>query len=168
MHLLSPSATGFSFEVAEWRWSSYKSTAYAGKVPEYLTIERVLGQFAEQKNTARQRYRKFVAESLVDQARPWQKLTGQVFFGSENFVSRMCELLGDKQEIKEISRAQRYPGRPPLDRFFADIPAGNRQHCNKRVMEAHITHGYTLKEIADRLGIHYTTVSKIVAGNRKN
>ncbi len=24
----------------------------------------------------------------------------------------------------------------------------------------HITHGYTLKEIADHLGIHYTTVSK--------
>ncbi len=167
--VLNPVRAGMVSKVDEWRWSSYKSTAYAGKVPEYLTIEWVLGQFAEQKNTARKRYREFVAEGLVDQARPWQKLTGQVFLGSENFVSRMCELLGDKQEINEIPRAQRYPGRPPLNRFFADILAGNRQHRNKRrVMEAHITHGYTLKEIADRLGIHYTTVSKIVAGNRKN
>nr|MBF0223650.1 LacI family transcriptional regulator [Desulfobulbaceae bacterium] len=32
--------------------------------------------------------------------------------------------------------------------------------------EAHITHGYTLKEIADCLGIHYTTVSKVVADSR--
>jgi DNA-binding MarR family transcriptional regulator len=28
---------------------------------------------------------------------------------------------------------------------------------------AHMTHGYTLKEIGDYLGIHYTTVSKVIA-----
>jgi len=33
--------------------------------------------------------------------------------------------------------------------------------------EAHIIHGYTLKEIADCPGIHYTTVSKAVAGEKK-
>jgi DNA-binding MarR family transcriptional regulator len=28
---------------------------------------------------------------------------------------------------------------------------------------AHMSHGYTLKEIADYLRIHYTTVSKVIA-----
>ncbi len=152
----------------EWRWSSYKSTAYAGKVPKYLTIEWVLVQFAEKKSTARQRYRKFVAEGLKDKAGPWQKLTGQVFLGSDNCVSRIRELLGERQEIKEIPRAQRYPGRPPLGALFADIGVKNSQQRNERVVEAHITHGYTLKDIADCLGVHYTTVSKIVSGARAN
>jgi hypothetical protein len=166
--VLNPVRAGMVSKPNEWKWSSYKSTAYVGKGPEYLTIDWVLGQFAEQKTTARQRYRKFVADGLVGQTCPRQKLAGQVFLGSENFVSRMREFLGDKQEIKEIPRAQRYPGRPPLDLLFADILTKNRQHRNKRVVEAHITHGYTLKEIADCLEIHYTTVSKIVADNRKN
>ena len=76
-------------------------------------------------------------------------------------MSRMRELLGDKQEVKEIPRSQRYPGRPPLDRLFVGNEK-NRQQRNKWVVEAHITHGYTLKDIADCLGIHYTTVSKIL------
>jgi len=30
--------------------------------------------------------------------------------------------------------------------------------------QAHVKYGYTLKEIADYLGIHYTTVSKVIKG----
>ena len=41
--------------------------------------------------------------------------------------------------------------------MFPELPA-----------DAHITLGHALKEIADCLGIHYTTVSKIVSGIRKN
>jgi len=65
-----------------------KAPVKAGKVPEFLTIDWVLGQFAEQRTTARQRYRKFVAEGLTDRDGPWRKLSGQVFLGSENFVAR--------------------------------------------------------------------------------
>ncbi len=166
--VLNPVRAGMVSKPDEWKWSSYQSTAYAGKVPEYLTIDWVLGQFAEEKTAARQRYRKFIADGLTLEARPWEKLVGQVFLGSENFVARLGELLGDKQEMKEIPRAQRYPGRPPLDRLFADIGAANRQQRNKLLAEAHVTYGYTLKDIAGFLGIHYTTVSRIVTDSRKN
>jgi REP element-mobilizing transposase RayT len=166
--VLNPVRAGMVTKPGEWKWSSYNTTAYAGKMPQYLTIDWVLGQFAEKKTTARQRYRKFVADGLKDKAGPWQKLKGQVFLGSDNFVSRMRELLGERQEIKEIPRAQRYPGRPPLDALFTDIGVKKSQQRNERVMAAHLAHGYTLKDIADYLGIHYTTVSKIVSGTWKN
>ncbi|MGA7827573.1 MAG: hypothetical protein WCA04_07940, partial [Geobacteraceae bacterium] len=165
--VLNPVRAGMVAQPEKWQWSSYRSTAFAGTVPEYLTIDWVLGQFAENKTEARQRYRGFVADGLNNQVSPWQKLTGQVFLGSESFVARMREFLGDRQEIKEIPRAQRYPGRPPLDLLFADLAQGDRQQRNNQVVQAHITHGYILKEIADCLGIKYTTVSKIVAGARK-
>jgi putative transposase len=128
----------------EWQWSSYKSTAYAGKVPEFLAVDWVLGQFAENRTKARQRYRKFVAEGLSDPTKPWEKLVGQVILGSENFVARVGKLLGDRQEIKEIPRAQRYPGRPPLDRIFAVDRTQSKQKRNERIKKAHVTHGYTL------------------------
>jgi putative transposase len=164
---LNPVRAGMVAKPDDWKWSSYKNTAYAGKMPEFLTIDWVLGQFHERTIKARQLYRKFVADGLKNPTRPWEKLVNQVFLGSEDFVMHMRELLGDKQTIKEIPRAQRYPGRPPLERFFADIRASSRQQRNTRIAEAHITHGYTLKEIADCLGIHYTTVSKAVAGIKK-
>jgi len=165
--VLNPVRAGMVSKPEKWQWSSYKSTAYPVTTPEYITIDWVLGQFASKRTAARQRYRQFVADGLKEQACPWQKLAGQVFLGNEKFVLRLQELLGDKQKIKEIPRAQRYPGRPPLDRLIADIDAENRQRRNTLVAEAHTTYGYTLKEIADRLGIHYTTVSKIVAGAKR-
>ena len=152
----------------EWQWSSFKSTAYARKVPKYLTVEWVLGQFSENRPKARQRYRQFVADGLSKPTEPWEKLVGKVILGSEDFAARIRKLLGDRQDIKEIPRAQRYPGRPPLERLFADDQKQNKPQRDRRIKKAHISHGYTLKEIADCLGIHYTTVSKAVSGKSKN
>ena len=38
----------------------------------------------------------------------------------------------------------------------------DKQARNKQMYKAHIKHGYTLKEIANYLGVHYTTVSKVI------
>lgn len=165
--VLNPVRADIVAKPEDWRWSSYKCTAHGGKVPEFLNIDWVLGQFAEQKVKARQRYRKFVAEGMTSPSRPWEKLVGQVFMGSENFVARMRDNLGNRQIIKEIPRAQRYPGRPPLSLLFADNQMMTRQQRNQGIEEAHINHGYTLKEIADALGLHYTTVSKAVSAREK-
>ena len=52
--VLNPVRAGMVAKPEQWQWSSYKSTAYAGTVPEFLTIDWVLGQFAEKKTAARQ------------------------------------------------------------------------------------------------------------------
>jgi putative transposase len=166
--VLNPVRAGMVSAPEKWRWSSYKSTAYTGQVPDYLTIDWVLGQFSEEKIAARRRYRQFVADGLNTPVAPWATLAGTVFLGGEDFVLRMRDLLGGKQTIKEIPRSQRYPGRPSPEKLFAGLDAQDRQQRNTRVVEAHIIHGYTLKEIADCLGIHYTTVSKIVAEAKAN
>ncbi|MHB8789155.1 MAG: transposase [Desulfobulbaceae bacterium] len=165
--VLNPVGAGMVAKPDDWRWSSYKYTAHGGKAPEFLTNDWVLGQFAERKVAARQRYRKFVTQGLTSSSHPWGKLVGQVFLGSEKFVARMREKLGDRQDIKEIPRAQRYPGRPPLSQFFSDNQTMAKQQRNQGIEEAHINHGYTLKEIADALGIHYTTVSKAICAGKK-
>ena len=72
--VLNPVRAGMVPNPADWKWSSYKSTGYAGKPPEFLATDWVLGQFAEEKVPARQRYRKFVAEWKAAQESPWKKL----------------------------------------------------------------------------------------------
>ncbi|MCL6559493.1 MAG: hypothetical protein K6U74_11975 [Firmicutes bacterium] len=81
--------------------------------------------------------------------------------GKEGFVGKFKDLLADKEKIKEIPRPQRYVGRPSLDKLFEGIDTKSRRDSN--VYDAHIKYGYTFKEIADYLGIHYTTVSKAVS-----
>jgi hypothetical protein len=91
---------------------------------------------------------------------PWNELQGQVLLGEEGFVEKFKDLLEDKRQLKEIPRPQRYVDRPRLDEIFSkQEPKEQRDRC---IYAAHMSHGYTLKEIADYLGLHYTTVSKVV------
>jgi REP element-mobilizing transposase RayT len=163
----NPVRAGMASKPDEWGWSSYKNTACGLKVPDYLTIDWILGQFAESKIAARQLYSQYVAEGVAEPSRPWGKAANQIFLGNDDFVARMRKHLGDRQKMKELPRAQRYPGRPPLARFLVDIQGKNRKERNRRLAEAHITYGYTLREIADLLGVHYSTVSKIVSASKK-
>jgi DNA-binding MarR family transcriptional regulator len=38
----------------------------------------------------------------------------------------------------------------------------SKEGRNKAIYAAHVIHGYTLKEIGDHVGLHYTTVSRII------
>jgi hypothetical protein len=75
--------------------------------------------------------------------------------------------LSDAGEIGEIPRAQRFPGRPTLGELFLKQEKQDKTVRNKQVETAHMQYGYTLKEIADQLHIHYTTVSKVLKGYKK-
>jgi hypothetical protein len=80
--------------------------------------------------------------------------------GEEGFVERFKDLLEDKKQVKEIPRPQRYVSRPSLDKIFSGQKAKAKRDISINV--AHMSYGYTLKEIADYLGIHYTTISKVI------
>ena len=97
----------------------------------------------------------------IRQGTPWGKVQGQVLLGEEGFVEKFKDLLEDKKQIKEIPRRERYVSRPSLEKIFRGKEAKGQRDLG--VQSAHMSHGYTLKEIADYLGIHYTTVSKVIA-----
>ncbi|NWF91544.1 MAG: transposase [Syntrophaceae bacterium] len=144
-----------------WRWSSYQATVGMRKRPDYLTTEWILGLFGSRAVVARREYRKFVQEG-IGQESPWGKVQGQVFLGEEGFVERIKGLFGDRKEVREIPRSQRYVNRPGLDQIFSGQE--EKEGRNIGIRSAHLSYGYTLREIADYLGIHYTTVSKVIGG----
>jgi len=157
--VLNPVAAGMVKLPEQWPWSSYRQTSTGKVTVEFLTTAWILSQFADTEAKARKAYVDFVAQKGEKQS-PWQRLQGQIFFGSPDFIWIMEKLIEDKKLLPEIPKTQRYPSRPSL----ADCLSGfdSKLERNTRIIQAHVKHGYTLKKIADHLGIHYTTVSKIV------
>ena len=72
----------------------------------------------------------------------------------------MAERHTETGAFKEIPRVERFVARPGLSRIFAGIK--DKKEGDHALYRAYIKHGYTLSEIGDFLGIHYSTVSKAV------
>ena len=150
----------------EYEWSSYLPTLGKRQKPELLTIEWVLSNFSSSLRKARSEYQQFVKAGIDSKESPWEKLSGQIVLGSETFLNTLKDHLGEKVGIAEIPRIQRFAGRPLLAELFPLKNNLNKEERNRLIHEAHIKHGYTLKEISKILNIHYTTISKVL--NRKN
>ena len=157
--VLNPVGAGVVEKPEAWRWSSYQATAGLRREPGYLRTDWILGLFSSKKTVGQRQYRKFVREG-IHQGAPWGKVQGQILLGEEGFVEKFKDLLGDKREVKEIPRPQRYVGRPSLDKIFGGQEA--KRQRDRSIYIAHTRYGYTLKEIADYLGVHYTTISKAI------
>jgi putative transposase len=158
--VLNPVRAGMVGRPEDWRWSSYRATADLRREEDCLTTDWILSLFNRKRRLAQGQYRKFVREG-INRRSPWGELQGQVLLGEEGFVEKFKELLEDKKQVKEIPRPQRYVSRPSLDKIFSR--QGGKVQRDERITTAHASYGYTLKEIADHLGIHYTTVSKVMA-----
>jgi putative transposase len=149
----------------EWKWSSYRYTAGINKAPVYLTTDWIIGLFSKNKNEAQKLYRRFVKEGIGINS-PWEELQGQIILGGETFIEKYKDFLHDKKQIKEIPRIQRYLNRPKLADLFS---MGYRKaERNKRIHAAHVKYGYRLNEIAEYMGIHYSTVSKAIKNEENN
>ncbi len=157
--VLNPVRAGMKKRPDQWRWSSYLKTAGLGEGAECLTVDWLLMQFAKNRRLARLKYVEFV-EAGIGSESPWKELVGQVLLGNEEFTKKMKVLLDDKDKIQEIPKVQRYSTRPPLENILK--PENKKSISPELVYKAHVRYGYTLKEIAKIIGVHYTTVSRMV------
>ncbi|MEC4685034.1 MAG: helix-turn-helix transcriptional regulator [Nitrospirota bacterium] len=65
---------------------------------------------------------------------------------------------------KRNTRGQRYASRPGLDVLFDEEIKGDRKKRKEKVQEAVERHGYSQKEVADYIGVHYSVISKLLKG----
>lgn len=86
-------------------------------------------------------------------------IKGQLFLGQDNFVDNIKDLLRVKEKLKEITREQRYVTSPPLNEI---LPQEDKRLKNQAIYQAYSKYGYPLKEIAEYLGVHYSTASKVI------
>lgn len=156
---LNPVRAGIVDLPETWPWSSYRATAGLEPAPPWLTTQAVLERFGSDLARANLRFQEFARDGINAPA-PWSALQGQVFLGSPQFAERMVRALPSAALSKEIPRIERLAGRPALSNLLPPL-AMDREQRNSAIREAHLSHGYSLAEIARHLGPHYSTVSRI-------
>jgi len=156
--VLNPVAAKAVSRVDQWKWSSYRATAGIGTAPSWLTVDWVLSQLGGRRQLAIKHYRRFVREGLGRDS-VWEGLRGQVLLGEEEFVQRLEGYVKGYEERTEIPRSQRYLNRPTLKSLFGgNLTKAKRDALIKRAVNRY---GYSQREIADSVGLHYATVSRL-------
>jgi hypothetical protein len=125
--------------------------------PSFLTVDWILAQFDKNQRRAVELYRDFVKAGRG--VGVWAELRGGILLGSDDFVDKLKPLLSDYASLKEVPCRERLTARPSLAKLFAKVP--NKETRNERIHDALRVHGYTLQEVGDAVGLHYSTVSRI-------
>ncbi|MEX0942002.1 MAG: transposase [Pseudomonadales bacterium] len=141
-----------------YKWSSHRATYGAVKAPGWLHTAAILDSFGKRRKESQRKYQDFIKAGMGCDS-PLNERSHQVLLGSHGFLSEMEPILnGEKMAKRGPKRARRRS----LPALFRNIENKSRSERNELIRKAHIDHSYTLMEIGDHLGIHYTTVSKVV------
>ena len=159
--VLNPVRAGMVKRPQDWPWSSYRASMGLVPAEAFLAVDGLLAQFATRRDTARMRYARFVAEGIRAES-PWKQLKAQVFLGDERFVERMQKRAGPTQrEDIQIPVAHRRAPAASLRQIEKEAP-----DRNAAIVRAHASGTYSYQQIAKHLGIHFTTVGRIVRGSK--
>jgi putative transposase len=155
--VLNPVRAKMVRSARDWPWSSYRATSGQTEVPEFLEVGWTLSQFDTQRDRAVRAYRRFVRQDRgVD---VWDTLKAGCLLGSERFAERMRPRLLDTPRDQNVLRRERDAARPPLEEIFRGM--ADKQDRNARIHVATRVHHYKLQEVADHLGLHFSTISVI-------
>jgi len=154
--VLNPVRAGMAVAPEDYRWSSLRVTLGLAPTPPWLATGALLGRFG-----SRARYLEFVREG-VGRDSPWAGLRGAVL-GSEAFVERLSGRLDVSAGETEFPRRERLAHREPLTAHFTPDVARVRSLRNDRIRTLVQSGHYTAAEIGRHLGLHYSTVSRVLA-----
>ncbi len=90
----------------------------------------------------------------------WPKVEGQILSGEDDFTERFKNYVTGHEDIKEIARNQRFLHRPNLEWLFST--RNDSFTRNQKIPEAIEVYGYSQKDIADHLAMHYSSISRIL------
>ena len=142
----------------DWQWSSYRAMIGKAPVPNWLDVDWLLGTFGDRRSTARRRYVEFVASGVGRQSL-WQQQSHPHYLGDEAFIEMIGRQYSNDSDIdlREVPRMQRRPLAQSLG-FYST------KYANPKwaMFEAYRSGDYSMKQIADWFGVHYSTVSRAV------
>jgi len=154
--VLNPLRANMVKDIQSWKWSSYHIMTGKLPVPPWLEINWILGQFSKQRKRAITHYINFVREG-VGLPGIWNELKNQVFLASDGYINKKQKMINNKESLNEIPKLQRRKIAKSLayyEKKYKDPKAA--------ISKAYLTGGYTLNEIGEHFGSHYSTISRII------
>ena len=141
----------------DWPWSSYRATAGQAICPEWLRVDWLLSGFGKQKSNAIASYCRFVIEGK-HRPSPWQFLKNQIYLGDEAFVEKMLQCINEDRDLSEMPSNQKRPVPKRLKEYEASATSRD-----KAIKDAYASGGFSMKEIGEHFGLHYSRVSRILS-----
>jgi len=161
---LNPNRLGLTKEPSTYEQSSYGALIGQKPMPDMLHPDDLYQQLSKKPKLAQAALRAFVETDQVFES-PLNDRAHQVLLGTDAFVDRMQSLLLNSAKAKQ---APKLAGRrKSLRVLFRGMHQMSRTERNHRITLAHLEYNYTLAEIGQHLGLHYTTVSKVVNASEK-
>lgn len=155
--VLNPVRAKMVLSARDWPWSSYRATAGQADVPGFLQVDWILAQFDTRRDRAFGAYKQFVGRGRsVD---IWEDLRAGSLLGSKAFVERIRPRLLDTPLDQNVLRRERDAARPSLTELFQGMVS--KPDRDARIHAAVRVHHYKLQEVADHLGLHFSTISVI-------
>ena len=168
---LNPLRAGIVDDIEEYRWSSYLDYIGKRKSLEGLDTEFILGQFDEETEKARRKYKRFIFEN-IDMDNPLEESYRGLAVGSERFIERIKEKInsiGKKREMVETRVAGTYGSEEIVGCIVKRFKIGKEEVLRKgrgniyRQMAMYLMKRYTmlsLKDIGGIFKIDYAGVSQ--------
>jgi len=154
---MNPVAAGLVANPEDWPWSSYQATAGLAEPRPFLHVNWLEWVFGcGSRAVAQSLYRSFMR--LPEQT---PGATEANVVGSATFESTVRQHIGDSMAHIALPRAYRSMARPPLLELFSAV-GFSRSQRDSAIRRAHVVHGYRLSEIAQHLGLHPNSMSKVL------
>lgn len=159
---LNPIRAHMVRQVEQWPWSSYRATVGLEPAPPFLNLQPLLELLDVGVDSARSKFRTFVTEAAEGRRELKRPKPTRSIIGDRTFARAV---LMDLEASREVPRDYTDGRRPSLRRLFCR--AARQEDRSATILEAHMCHQYSLREIADFLGVHYTTIGRGLAAARK-
>ena len=109
-----------------------------------------------------EQYRSFVSEGK-NQPSPWGLLQNQIFLGSESYVQKLQEKIDKGKDCSEIPKSQKRPQPKTLQQY--EKQSASR---NQAIHLSYASGGYSMKELGEYYGLHYSRISRIINDPKKS
>lgn len=87
-------------------------------------------------------------------------------WGEDGFIDTMTEYLNRHRDIADIPRSQRFANRPSLEAIFDESTIPGRRERDSAIVKAVEEYGYRQREVADHLGMFFTSISRILKAKK--
>jgi REP-associated tyrosine transposase len=154
--VLNPVRASLVDHPGDWLWSSYRAVVGIAPAPDWLTTDRLLSQFSNDRQQAIHRYDKFASRG-VGRESVWRHLNRQIYLGDDSFVTNFLEAEDKQPLVDGIPKVQQRAAAPALEQFALMYPARN-----EAIVAAYDTGQYSYQQIARHYGLHFSAVGKIV------
>ena len=144
----------------DWIWSSYRATICEVQSPSWLSSNHILTLFSSDVLSAIKKFQEFVTLGILGKS-PWHQLKNQIYIGSDSFVQNMQAKIDQKQNLSNFPKLQ-YLIQPYSLQFF-EKQSINRDEC---ITMAYRSGGFSMAEIGNYFGLHYSRVSRIIKNHR--